>query len=119
MASNEPGKASLVLRQQKNNFGPMADPIAFQIRYEGNAIKFELADILDVEFQDTETLTTDRKIEQYLRETVGATKEQIMKVVGITGKTFDNNITKLRSRGVIPKEASRLQAGQRWYAIKE
>ena len=119
MASNDLGKASLVRHQQKNNFGPMTVPIAFHILYEGNAIKFSIADILDVEFQDTETLTTDRKIEQYLRETAGATKEQIMAVVGITSKTFDNNIAKVRNRGVIPKEPGRLSGGQRWYALKD
>ncbi len=45
MASNEPGKASLVLRQQKNNFGPKSDPIGFHILYQGDSIKFEIADI--------------------------------------------------------------------------
>ena len=57
---------------------------------------------------------------KFLNETSGATKEQIMQVVDITERTFNNNIKKLRDRGIIPKEATRLSGGQeRWYAIKD
>jgi hypothetical protein len=72
MAENQPGKSSIILRQQKDNFGPKSDPLPFHILYEGDAIRFELADVNDVEFQDIETLPTDRRIEHFLNETTGA-----------------------------------------------
>jgi hypothetical protein len=115
MVNNEAGKASIILRQQKDNFGPKSDPLPFHILYEGDAIRFEVADILDVEFQEVETLPADRRIEKFLNETRGATQKNIMAECNIPNdKTFANNMTKLKKRRKV--EVSRMPNSQeRWY----
>jgi hypothetical protein len=115
MANNEPGKASIILRQQKDNFGPKSDPLPFHILYEGNAIRFEVADLLDVEFQEVETLSTDRRIEKFLNKTQGATQKTIMAECNIPNeKTFLNNMTKVRQRRKVGT-SGRGKSQERWY----
>jgi hypothetical protein len=117
MANNEPGKASIVLRQQKDNFGPKADPLPFHILYQGDRIAFEIADINDPEFQDVDTLPGDRRIEKYLNETAGATKRELMDACNIENEsTFDKMMTKLRKRRKIG--TTRLANQERWYFIE-
>jgi hypothetical protein len=100
MADNKPGKASVVLRQQKTNFGPKSDPLAFHILYEGDAIRFELADVNDAEFLEVETLPADRRIERLLEETTHLlTIKEIMEATGINSeKTVSNALTKIKQR---------------------
>jgi hypothetical protein len=117
MANNEPGKASIVLRQQKDNFGPKADSLAFHVLYESDRIVFEMGYINDPEFQDVDTLPADRWIERFLNETAGATKEDIMDACNIENeRSFDNAITKARKRGKL--ETTRLPNQSRWYFVK-
>jgi hypothetical protein len=117
MASNEPGKASVLLRQQKDKFGPRADPLAFHILYQGDRIVFEAADINDPEFQDVDTLPADRRIEKYLNETAGATKRELMDACNIENEsTFDKTMTKLWKRRKIG--TTRLTNQERWYFIE-
>jgi hypothetical protein len=115
MADNAPGKASVILRQQKDNFGPKADPIAFHILYEGDAIRFQVADITDAEFTEVDTLPVDRRMESFLNETRGATQKTIMAECNIPNeKTFANNMTKLKKRRRVG--VSRMPNSQeRWY----
>jgi hypothetical protein len=99
MANNEPGRASVILRQQKDNFGPKSDPLCFHILYEGDQIRFEVADINDPEFQDVDTLPADRRIEHYLNQTARASKKELMEQCNIDNEnTFDKTMTKLRKR---------------------
>jgi hypothetical protein len=99
MASNQPGKSSIVLRQQKDNFGPKADPLPFHILYDGDAIRFETADVNDAEFQDVATLPSDERIERLMDETaILQTKEEIMEALGIGAKTVDNALSKIKQR---------------------
>jgi RecA-family ATPase len=84
MADNQPRRASVVLRQHKDNFGPKSDPLAFHVRYEGDAIRFEVADVNDMEFHEVKTLSADRKVEKALNETASyLTKAEIMEITGI------------------------------------
>jgi hypothetical protein len=117
MADNAPGKASIILRQQKANFAAKSDPIPFHILYEGDAIRFEVGDINDAEFSDTETLPADRRMEKFLNETTGATQKTIMEECNIPNdKTFANNMTKLKKRRKV--EISYLPKGrERWYVL--
>jgi hypothetical protein len=117
MADNALGKASVVLRQQKDNFGPKSDPIPFHILYEGDAIRFEVADINDPEFSEVETLPADRRIEQYLNETLRASKRELMEECGIENeRSFDNTMSKLRKRRPDLKTEGAGKV-ERWYSF--
>jgi hypothetical protein len=115
MANQEPGKASIILRQQKDNFGPKSDPIPFHILYQADAIRFEVADINDVEFAEVDTLPVVQRMERFLNETLGATQKTIMAECNIPNdNTFANNMTKLKKRRKV--EVGRVPDSQeRWY----
>lgn len=118
LASSEPGRASIILRHTKFNFTYRREPLAFHILYGDNNTIFEIANLDDPEFADVETLPMDRRIEKFLNETAGATKEDIMKARGIDNqRTFDNAMSKAKKRRHI--ETSRLPGnGARWYFVK-
>jgi hypothetical protein len=85
------------------------DPIAYHIRFTEGVIQFETADL--------ETLPADRRIERFLNETNGATKEKIMEACNIENeRSFDNALSKMRKRGKL--ETTRLPNQSRWYSIK-
>jgi hypothetical protein len=117
MADNQPGRASIVLRQQKTNFGPKADPLAYHVIYDGDMIRFETGDINQPEFSDVDTLPADRRIEHYLNETAKASKKELMESCGIDNeRTFDNTISKLRKRrSDLKTEGAGKQ--ERWYSF--
>jgi hypothetical protein len=118
MANQESGKASVILRQQKDNFGPKSDPIPFHIIYAGEAIRFEVADISDAEFADVDTLPAAQKIERFLNETKGATQKTIMEACNIgSAKTFANSMDKVKKRRKVG--ISRMPNSQeRWYFLE-
>jgi len=116
LASSEPGRASIILRHTKFNFTYRRDPLAFHIIYGPDVTSFEVADLNDPEFADVETLSADRRVEDFLNQTQGATKKEIMEACGLTDRTADNAIGKVRKRR--PNfETRRLQNGERWYVI--
>ncbi len=118
MVSNVPGKASVILRHQKNNFGPKLPPLAVHVIFEIDTIRFQLADINEPEFQDTADIPNDLKIERYLQAAGQGTKKEIMKETGITiSGTFDNAITKMRKAGKIPKSLERTEGENRIYRL--
>lgn len=118
MVSNVPGKASVVLRHQKNNFGPKIAPMAVHVIFDSNAIKFQVADIAEAEFQDTDAIPNEMKIKRYLQEAGEGTKEQIMEEIGIASSgSFDNAVTKLRKTGGMPAQLARTEGGNRIYRL--
>ena len=61
-------------------------------------------------------MSADRRVEDFLNQTQGATKKEIMDACGITDRTCDNAIGKVRKRH--PNfETRRLPNGERWYVI--
>jgi hypothetical protein len=100
MAENALGKASVILRQQKTNFGAKSDPVPFHIVFEGDAIRFDMGDINDAEFSDVDTLPADQRIERVMEETTLLLDiEQLKDATGITSdKTVENALTKIKKR---------------------
>ena len=118
MVTNVPGKASVVLRQDKNNFGPKMDPIAFHVLFDGPNIRFDIAEVGDAEFKATEALPTYLRIERNIQESGPQGKEILMAECGIEHEqTFHNAITRLRSLGKIPKDTERQEGGTRLYRL--
>ena len=123
MVSNVPGKASIVLWQEKNNFGPKMDPIAFHVVFDGPNIRgpnirFDIADVGDAEFKSTEALPAYLRIVRCIQENGPADKDTLMAECGIDNdQTFLNGVTKLRSLGKLPRSAERQEDRTRLYRL--
>jgi len=118
MVTNVPGKASVILRQTKNNFGSLADPLAYHIRFEEGKIWFQVADTGGPEFTASDSLPTWQRVEIYLEGTKGAYLEDIVRECEIMEKTASNAISTLRSMGKMPKTPEYGEGGKRIYRLE-
>ena len=120
MVANVPGKASSILRHGKNNFGPKIDPLAFHTIYDQGQIRFEVADISELEFQGPDGLPTNMRIERFLQENGPSEKEEIMEECEIAKpQTFDNAISTLRKQNKMlsAKDTMRSAGRTKLYAL--
>ena len=117
LASNVSGRASVILRHTKNSFTFKHGPIAYHIDYVDDDIRFQLGAVNDVEFSDVDALPGHLKVLDYLENTGGATRNQIVEGCGMKGHTIDNALSKLRGLGKLPEKAPRLTTNERWYEL--
>ena len=115
--SNTPGRASVVLRQVKNNFGPKAPEIPFHIIYDGPQIRLELAEPGDTEFQDTTALPAWQRIVRFIQEHGASTIDEIAEGCGIKPHTVTNNVSKLRGMGKMPAMPVTNSDGKKLYDL--
>ena len=115
--SNTPGRAAVVLRQVKNNFGPKAPNLPFVIFFEGQKTRLELAKPGDTDFQDTAAMPAWQRIERFIQENGSSTVDELAEGCGIAQKTVTNTVSILRGMGKMPATSVKNSKGKALYEL--
>ena len=115
--SNVPGRVSVILRHIKNNFGPLLPDIYFDIQFEDDCTRLELATEADIGFRKILTLPAAQRVERFLVENGPLTADKIAKGTAFKKKTVQNAVSKLRKGGKIPHDVPRNSANEPVYEL--
>jgi hypothetical protein len=100
LAENVPGRSSIVLRHSKHNFTYAHEPVGFHIRYGTGIIEFEVGDITEAGFAESELLPVPLRILKNLEESAHATPADTLgEITGCSKGGLKNAIGKLRRQG--------------------
>lgn len=108
--NNEPGKASAILRHNKNNFGAKLPDIYFHTHFEKLSTRLELAKPGDPKFQKSTSSLT--QVERHIINNGPCTANEIvqglsLKGLTLTKKTVQNHVSELRDLGKMPRKAAK------------
>jgi DNA-binding transcriptional ArsR family regulator len=94
------GTLTVVLRQKKHNFGPLAEPFGARLRFTEEAVTLGVEKLEAADLAEEQTLRAEDRIKFALQEGP-AYPEEIAEATSLAPKTVKNNLTRLRKNGEV------------------
>lgn len=94
------GTLTVVVRQKKHNFGPLAEPFGIKLDFSDKSVDVEAVELDATELAEEGTLTAPERVKFALLDGPAYPRE-ISEATGMPEKTVKNALTALRKQGVV------------------
>lgn len=99
LAENVPGRSSIVLRHSKHNFTYAHEPVGVHIHYNAGVIEFEVGDITEGEFVESDLLPLPLRVLKALEGSAHAIEaDTLCEICNCSKGNLKNAVAKLRKQ---------------------